>query len=303
MYDTILPMFETKNYELVDFRDGRKLERFGSVLVERPCPTASRPFDDELFDDPAEVAWDPQLRFVGKTGYGKWNEVDSQPNDWHAQYDLDFFEKPLTFELSASESGQVGLFPEQATNWEWIAKKCSARSEKDLPPPKILNLFAYTGGSTLAAAMSGAEVTHVDAAKSVVAWARRNAAHSGLSDAPIRWIVEDAPKFVRREVKRGNKYDGIILDPPSYGHGPKREEWKISRDLIELLGDCKKLLADLPTLFLLSCHTPGFGEPELSAALSTCLFGSCGAGVKTRPLELRTPDGRRLPSGHAAYWP
>ena len=280
-------MFDSNEYELVDFGDGRKLERIGGLLVDRPCPTAA----DELTE---REDWQADLTYR-KSGQasGKWSVTgNAPPDDWSVQFESN------CFELAQTPSGQVGVFPEQAVNWSWITKKLRAQ-----PKAKVLNLFAYTGGSTLAAAAAEAEVTHVDAAKSVVTWARRNAERSGLAAAPIRWIVEDAVKFVAREIKRGNRYDGIILDPPSYGHGPKREEWKLSRDLFELLGDCKQLLSEQPVLFLLSCHTPGFGAPELSAALSTCLFGSCGAGVKTRDLSLSTRDGRRLPAGHAAYWP
>lgn len=274
------------NYELLDFGDGKKLERFGDVVAERPSPSAE---ESEL-----QMNLDATSYFKrGPAGQpGEWTHESRLPDPWLVEFESS------VFELIATDSGQVGVFPEQEPNWSWIRKRLANR-----PGAKILNLFAYTGGSTLAAASAGAEVTHIDGAKSVVNWARRNAALTGLEDAPIRWIVEDAAKFVAREVKRGNSYDGIILDPPSYGHGPKREEWKLSRDLFDLLGDCKQLLSDDPALFLLSCHTPGFGAPELSAALSTCLFGSCGAGVKTRDLSLRTADGRRLDSGHAAYWP
>ena len=279
-------MFESNEYELVDFGRGRKLERFGGVLVDRPCPAAT--------EEPHEREWRADLTYR-KSGQadGKWSVTgNAPPDDWSLRFESSHFE------LSQTPSGQVGIFPEQAPNWSWIRKKL-----KSHPNAKVLNLFAYTGGSTLAATAAQGEVTHVDSAKSVVTWARRNADRSELADAPIRWLIEDAVKFVAREIKRGNRYDGIILDPPSYGHGPKREEWKLSRDLFELLGDCKQLLSEQPALFLLSCHTPGFGAPELSAALSTCLFGSCGAGVKTRDLSLSTRDGRRLSAGHAAYWP
>ena len=272
------------DYQLIDFGDGRKLECFGSVVVDRPCPVAM----DGVESEP----WECDVRYTRSTnGNGKWS-AGAVPSQWNTRFG------ELCFELATTDSGQVGVFPEQAPNWEWIRKRAASR-----PGCRVLNLFAYTGGSTLAAAAGGAEVTHVDSAKSVVTRARRNAELSELADAPVRWIVEDAPRFVEREIKRGNRYDGIILDPPSYGHGPKREEWKLSRDLFDLLASCRELLSDQPLLFLLSCHTPGFGAPELSAALSTCLFGSCGAGVRTRELFLSAKDGRRLPAGHAAYWP
>jgi len=285
--DTIEQMMDSQDYELLDFGQGMKLERFGDVVVERPCPAAE--------SAPAYAGSPPDSIFTRQTSSqrnGKWTHRKQPPPDWQIRFE------DICLELSCKPTGQVGVFPEQRPNWQWIKKQVARR-----PGAKVLNLFAYTGASTIAAAAAGAAVTHIDGAKSVVGWARRNAAHSGLESAPIRWIVEDAVKFVEREVKRGNRYDGIILDPPSYGHGPKGEEWKLSRDLFDLLGDCKQLLSSDPLLFLLSCHTPGFGAPELSAALSTCLFGSCGAGVKTRSLSLQTTSGRRLPAGHAAYWP
>ncbi len=191
------------------------------------------------------------------------------------------------------------MFPEQAENWRWIAERV-ARAEY---PLKVLNLFAYTGGSTLAAAAAGAEVTHVDAAKSMVARARENAEASGLSDRPVRWIVEDAVRFCEREVKRGNRYDAVVLDPPTYGHGPKGEEWRVKRDLLPLLKLCGELTAESRAFVLCTCHTPGIGPAELSAYVSEGLFGHCGQPPKCGKLFLRTAGGRKLPSGVYARWP
>ena len=201
--------------------------------------------------------------------------------------------------LEPLPSGQVGVFPEQLANWRWIASRVAAHD----PPLNVLNLFAYTGGSTLAAVAAGATVVHVDAARSVVNRARQNAAASGLGDEPARWIVEDVMKFCRREVKRGNRYDAIILDPPTYGHGPKGEEWNIRRDLLPLLELCGELTERRPKFLLLSCHSPGIGLAELSAYLSEGIFGSCGQPPRTMELSLVAADGRRLPSGVAARWP
>ncbi len=313
-------MFSADDYQLLSAGNQTKVERFGGRIIQRPCPAAQHAdtsFRDPDFDDFDDADFDAadetqnehanvEMTFEGRTGKGRWLDTslanDSTASDWNCSYQVESISKQIQFELAATPTGQVGLFPEHAANWDWIAKRCAARCDQG-NPPRVLNLFAYTGGSTLVAAAAGAEVTHVDSAKSVVNWARRNAKRSGLEDAPIRWIVEDACKYVAREVKRGNKYDGIILDPPTYGHGPKREEWKLSRDLIDLLGNCKQLLSDLPMLFLLTCHTPGYGEAELGAALSTCLFGSCGAGVKTKRMDLLATNGQRLPAGCAAYWP
>ena len=277
-------MFDPDQYELLDFGNGRKLERFASVIVDRPCPVAT--------DIPEADIGDQATLHFDAARKTKWMGADELPSTWRIRCDS------LWFSLEPTPAGQVGVFPEQWINWQFIQKRLAKRDRA-----RVLNLFAYTGGSTLAAAARNAEVVHVDASKPVVAWARKNADLSGLADAPIRWIVEDAVKFVAREVRRGNRYDGIILDPPTYGHGPKGEPWKLSRDLFDLLQNCRQLLADNPVFFLLSCHTPGFGQAELSAALSTCIFGSCGAGVQTRELSLACRDGRRLFAGHAAYWP
>ena len=177
---------------------------------------------------------------------------------------------------------------------------CAGRSLKP-QAAKVLNLFGYTGGSTLAAAAAGAEVTHVDAAKSMVTRARENAVLSGLSDAPIRWIVEDAVKFCQREVKRGNIYDAVILDPPSYGHGPQGENWSIKRDLLPLLSLCGELTVGRPKFVLLTCHTPGMGAAELSAYLSDGLFGHCGQPPESGTLYLT--DFRRSEAGKRGFRP
>lgn len=206
---------------------------------------------------------------------------------------------PLQFELRPTPFGHLGVFPEQAANWDWIG----ARIRRAKGPLRVLNLFAYTGGSTLAAAAAGAEVVHVDAAKNVVAWARRNAELSNLADAPIRWITEDARKFVRREINRGERYDAVILDPPSYGHGPGGEVWKIERHLPELLADCGKLTEGRREFLLLTCHSPSFGLAEAQACFADSIFGHCQNSGRAEPLFLSTADGRRLPSGIAVRWP
>jgi 23S rRNA (cytosine1962-C5)-methyltransferase len=201
--------------------------------------------------------------------------------------------------LRTTPAGQVGVFPEQAANWDWIGKRVRAAQR----PLKVLNLFAYTGGSTLAAAAAGAEVVHVDAARNVVQWARDNADLSGLSEAPIRWIDEDAGKFVRRELRRGNRYDAVILDPPSYGHGPKGEPWKIVQHLPGLLADCADVTKGQLAFVVLSCHSPGFGPAELEALVHDAFFGACQQGAVGRDMWLRSTDGRGLTAGSVARWP
>lgn len=237
-------------YELLDFGAGRKLERFGPWVVDRPSPAAQdhAPKRPELWSKAA-------ARYERNEGQrGTWSRAREIAAEWQVSCG------PFALELKLTEYGQVGLFPEQTDNWNWIAARVRAAAV----PIKVLNLFAYTGASTLAAAAAGAEVTHVDAAAGVVAWARRNAQLSGLSEAPIRWITEDARKFVRREIKRGNRYDAVILDPPGYGHGPGGEAWKLEEHLGELLTMCEELTAGRRQFFLLTCHS---GELAFSPAL------------------------------------
>jgi len=279
------------DYELLDFGVGRKLERFGECVVDRPCPGAvgAERAKPQAWGDAGEPT--KTCLFEGnRVGEGKWRKKFPA---------CVISTGTAKFELAPLPSGQVGLFPEQFANWHWIAQQCH-RAEK---PLRVLNLFAYTGGSTLAAVSAGAEVTHVDAAKSMVARARVNAALSGLAEQPIRWIVEDALKFCQREVKRGNAYDGVIFDPPSYGHGPKGEAWSIQRDLLPLLELCGQLTAQRRAFVLGTCHTPGIGAAELSAYLSDGIFGHCGQPPRVGTLYLKTAEGRKLASGEFARWP
>ncbi len=280
------------DYELLDFGNARKLERFATWILDRPCPAAQQhtPANPKAWQN-ATASYDGT-----RATAGKWTPA---PSRWkNTACTIQVSNKlNTTFELAPLPSGQVGIFPEQLENWHWIAEQVR-NSKRAL---KVLNLFAYTGGSTLAAA--GAEVTHVDAAKSMVARARGNAAASGMADLPIRWIVEDALKFCQREVKRGNHYDAVILDPPSYGHGPKGEAWSIRRDLLPLLELCGTLTAQSRAFVLCTCHTPDIGPAELSAYLSDGIFGHCGQPPRVGTLYLETAAGRKLPSGTFARWP
>jgi len=284
-------LFPTDQYQLLDFGDGRKLERFGANVLDRPSPAAERtsPADRSLWSA-------ADARYVRTDGeQGRWEGPNVPQQAWT------FAHGPVVLELKLTDFGHLGAFPEQAANWDWLTRRLAAHRGDG--PPRVLNLFAYTGGSTLAAATAGAQIVHVDSARGTVEWARRNAALSGLSAAPVRWIVEDAARFVRRERKRGNRYEAVILDPPSYGHGPKGQPWKLSEGLAPLLADCAAVLVDDPLLVLMTCHSPGFGPAELSAHLSDAVFGSCGAGVFSESLWLATPEGRRLHSGEVARWP
>ncbi len=244
-------------------------------------------------------------RFRGpRTGDGSWSPNCKQwvPAEWHFVH-----AGAASFQLllEALPSGQVGVFPEQRENWDWIARQVARAKLQAVEGHgiRVLNLFAYTGGSTLAAAAAGAEVVHIDAAQNMVDRARQNAALSGFGEWPIRWIADDAVKFCRRELKRGKQYDAVILDPPTYGHGPTGEPWKIYEHLLPLLKMCGELTADSRAFVLLSCHSPGIGPSELSAYLSEGIFGHCGQPPATGELFLETTDDRKLPSGVFARWP
>jgi 23S rRNA (cytosine1962-C5)-methyltransferase len=289
---------DSTNYELLDFGDGRKLERFGAIVLDRPCPAAagaelSRP--DLWRNATAQYQ-------ASRVNDGEWKPAAKKWATTEWQYE---HAGAIAFQLQldALPSGQVGVFPEQRENWEWIARQVVKSQAVVGRSVRILNLFAYTGGSTLAAAAAGAEVVHVDAARNIVERARQNAKMSGLEDRPIRWIVEDAMKFARRELKRGNRYDAVVLDPPSYGHGPGGEAWKIGDDLLPLLEVCGQLTAESRAFVLVTCHTPGIGPAELGAYLCEGIFGNCSQPPATGELVLRTADGRRLPSGVFARWP
>jgi 23S rRNA (cytosine1962-C5)-methyltransferase len=287
-------------YELLDFGDGQKLERFGEVILCRPSLVAegARKSRPELWVSATAAFHGP------RTGDGTWSPNPTQwaPADWSFTH-RNKEEVLLRLRLEALPSGQIGVFPEQRENWDWIARKIARSRDAAGRILRILNLFAYTGASTLAAAGAGAEPVHIDAAQNIVDRARANAELSGLADRPIRWIAEDAMKFCRREVKRGKKYDAVILDPPSYGHGPKGEIWKIESDLLPLLKLCGELTSESRAFILVTCHSPGIGPAELSAYLSEGIFGNCGQPPATGELSLKTADGRRLPSGVYARWP
>ena len=243
-----------KDYEVIDTSCGEKLERWGRYILLRPDP---------------QVIWKTEKtvpewnRLNGhyhrsSKGGGEW-EFFKLPEEWTISYrELNFRLKPFSFK-------HTGLFPEQAANWDWFSELIKKAGR----PVKVLNLFAYTGGATIAAAAAGASVTHVDASKGMVTWAKENAASSGLADAPIRWIVDDCVKFVEREIRRGNHYDAIIMDPPSYGRGPKGEIWKIEESIHPLVKLCAQLLVDRPLFFLINSYTTGLQPAVLSYLIGT----------------------------------
>lgn len=243
-----------KDYEVIDCSKGEKLERWGDYILVRPDPQV-------IWDTPRkEKGWHKMNAHYhrSKKGGGEWEFFDL-PQQWSIHY------RNLTFQLKPFSFKHTGLFPEQAANWDWFSELIKKAGR----PVKVLNLFAYTGGATIAAAAAGASVTHVDASKGMVTWAKENAASSGLADAPIRWIVDDCVKFVEREIRRGNHYDAIIMDPPSYGRGPKGEIWKIEESIHPLVKLCAQLLVEKPLFFLINSYTTGLQPAVLSYLIGT----------------------------------
>lgn len=278
-----------KDYEVIDCSDGEKLERWGRYTLLRPDPQV-------LWSTPKKnPAWNKLNGHYHRSnkGGGEW-EFFNLPKQWTINYrDLTFNLKPFSFK-------HTGLFPEQAANWDWFSELIKNSPKKDV---KILNLFAYTGGATCAAAKAGAAVTHVDASKGMVTWAKENAASSGLADSPIRWIVDDCVKFVEREIRRGNKYDAIIMDPPSYGRGPKGEIWKIEEKIHSFISLCSQLLCDKPLFFLVNSYTTGLAPAVLTYMISTEVKSKFGGHVISDEIGLPvTETGLVLPCGAAGRW-
>lgn len=278
-----------KDYEVIDCSDGEKLERWGKYILLRPDPQV-------LWSTPKKNPnWNKLNGHYHRSnkGGGEW-EFFNLPKQWTINYrDLTFNLKPFSFK-------HTGLFPEQAANWDWFSKIIKESGRKDV---KVLNLFAYTGGATCAAAKAGAAVTHVDASKGMVTWAKENAISSGLADAPIRWIVDDCVKFVEREIRRGNKYDAIIMDPPSYGRGPKGEIWKIEEKIHPFIQLCSKLLSDKPLFFLVNSYTTGLAPAVLTYMISTEVKARYGGHVISDEIGLPVSDtGLILPCGAAGRW-
>lgn len=284
--------YEMGDYVLLDSGNMQRLERLGNYTLIRPA---------------LQAVWKPRLTS------GEWNRADAiftrdaeGGGQWEWRHkisrDFDVLYSSLSFRVKLTNFGHLGLFPEQADNWDWlreqIRNRMAATNNRNL---HVLNLFAYTGGSTLAASQAGAHVVHVDAAKGVVDWARKNAELCRLNERPIRWLVDDALKFLKREERRGTKYQGIILDPPSFGRGPKGEVFKIEKDIFELLELCKALLDRDALFFLYSCHTPGFTPITLANQIDD-LFGNRKGKIEAGEMVMREVGGRSLPSGVYARW-
>ena len=278
------------DYEVIDCSKGEKLERWGDYLLVRPDPQV-------IWDTPKkEKGWRKMNGHYHRSskGGGEW-EFFQLPKEWTIQYSLPI-NKKLTFHLKPFSFKHTGLFPEQAANWNWFSQLIADAVSKGRQV-KVLNLFAYTGGATLAAAAAGASVTHVDASKGMVTWAKENAISSGLKDAPIRWLVDDCVKFVEREIRRGNHYDAIIMDPPSYGRGPKGEIWKIEESVYPLIQLCSQILTDNPFFFLINSYTTGLQPAVLSYMISTGL-GTANGTVTASEIGLPvSSNGLVLPCG------
>lgn len=274
-----------KDYELLDATGGERLERWGEVLLIRPDP---------------QVIWDTGKRHPlwkqaharyhrSRSGGGHWETYRPLPDMWEIAYgDLHFRLKPMGFK-------HTGLFPEQAVNWDKMTALIRAANR----PIKVLNLFGYTGAATLACAAAGAAVTHVDASKGMVSWGRENAALSGLADRPIRWLVDDCGKFVAREQRRGNTYDAIVMDPPSYGRGPGGEVWKLEEQIYAFVRECVKLLSDKPLFVMINSYTAGLSPSVMCYILGDLLGGGVCADEIGLPV---TQSGLCLPCGSTAVW-
>ena len=277
-----------KDYEVIDTSSGEKLERWGDYMLVRPDPQVIWKTDKKHF---GWKKWNGHYHRSSKGG-GEW-EFRNLPEEWTINY------KELTFNLKPFSFKHTGLFPEQAANWDWFSSLIKEANREI----KVLNLFAYTGGATVSAAKAGAKVTHVDAAKGMVAWAKENAASSGLADAPIRYLVDDCVKFVEREIRRGNKYDGIIMDPPSYGRGPKGEIWKIEDSVFPFIELTSKLLSDKPLFFLINSYTTGLQPAVLSYMLHTVLDPIHPGAIEASEIGLPVKsNGLVLPCGASGRW-
>lgn len=278
-----------KDYELIDADSGERLERWGDIILIRPDPqviwTTER--KDKRWYNPHAVYHRSQ------SGGGYWETKRQVPDVWSISYEN------LTFRLKPMGFKHTGLFPEQAVNWS-LAKKLISEANR---PISVLNLFAYTGGATVACLSAGAKVTHVDASKGMVQWAKENAVASSLADANVRWLVDDCLKFVKREIRRGNKYDAIIMDPPSYGRGPGGEVWKLEQQLTELLTETGKILSDNALFFFLNSYTGGLSPTILNYMVKTYVVGNRKGEVKTDEIGLPiTNKGISLPCGNTTVW-
>lgn len=278
-----------KDYELIDCSSGEKIERWADKILIRPDPQVIWKTEKN------DIAWSKASAryFRSKTGGGQWEVYKKMPDRWTVSYgDLKFNIKTMGFK-------HTGLFPEQAVNWDYTREVIKNANR----PVKVLNLFAYTGGATLACLAENAHVVHVDASKGMVAWAKENAVTSNLADRSVRWIVDDCIKFVQREIRRGNKYDIIIMDPPSYGRGPGGEVWKLEDELYNFVELCSQVLSDEPLMVLLNSYTTGLSASVMKYILTSVVSRKYGGAVTADEIGLPvTSSGGVLPCGASAIW-
>lgn len=282
-----------KDYELIDASGGERLERWGEIILIRPDPQV-------IWNTPRKnPLWKrAHARYIrSSSGGGQWQNFKPVPQSWQIRYgELTFAVKPMGFK-------HTGLFPEQAVNWDYMGALISSRIEHTGEAPNILNLFAYTGGATLACLRAGAKVCHVDASKGMTEWAKENAVLSGLRDVPQRWIVDDCIKFILREQRRGNRYDGIIMDPPSYGRGPNGEVWKLEEQVYSLVEEAAKILSDTPLFFVINSYTTGLAPSVMSYLEGTLIQPRFGGTVFADEIGLPvTETGLVLPCGATSIW-
>ena len=277
-----------QDYEVLDCGAGEKLERWGDVYLRRPDPQAIWPARDPSLWRKAQAHY-----HRSEKGGGSWEFFSKLPERWTVDY------KDLTFNIKPMNFKHTGLFPEQAANWDYAMDKIRNAGR----PISVLNLFAYTGGATIACAEAGAKVCHVDASKGMVSWAKENAQLSGLADKPIRWIVDDCKKFVEREIRRGNKYDAIVMDPPSYGRGPGGEVWKLEEAVYPLVELCSQVLSDKPLFFLLNSYTTGLSPSVMEYIIGVTVGKKYKGKLSSSEIGLPvTKTGFVLPCGSTAMW-
>ncbi len=284
-------------YEVIDVGCGEKVERWGKYILTRPDPLAF--FNHDISSDKKKSN---AIYHRSRSGGGSWEFIDL-PEVWSISYSLGNI-ATLNFNLKPFSFKHTGLFPEQSANWDWfseiISNSLKSGEKKEF---SVLNLFAYTGGATLAALSSGASVVHVDSSKGMVTWAKENASLSKLSDKPVRWIVDDAIKFVEREIRRGHRYDGIIMDPPSYGRGPDGEVWKLEENVYDLICSASKLLDENSKFFLLNSYTTGLSKSTLEYMVSLSIGKKLGGKVVADELGFKVKNtGLLFPQGASARW-
>lgn len=277
-----------KDYEILDMADGEKLERWNNIYLVRPDPQII--WKEKSYPEKWKLAYARYNR--SNTGGGNWQRYKKIPDVWQVKY------KDLTFNIKPMGFKHTGLFPEQAVNWDWMISKIKNANR----PIKVLNLFAYTGGATVACSYAGASVCHVDSSKGMVAWAKENITSSGLADRPVRYIIDDVTKFVQREIRRGNKYDAIIMDPPSYGRGKNGEVWQFENNIADLVELCAQVLSDKPLFFLINSYTTGISSKVLENILTLKLHkrnGKLSSGEIGLPMK---ESNLILPCGIYGRW-